>query len=236
MTDGAATFKQQAGEQAASLVESGMIAGLGTGSTALFAIRRIAARLRTGDLSNILAVATSRASEAAAVAFGIPMLTDDIPREIDLTIDGADEVDPALDLIKGGGGALLREKIVAQASRREVIVVDAGKLSPGLGTHWPLPVEVLEFGWRSQARFLTSLGAAVTLRKSEGGLYRTDQGNLILDCRFGAIADPAGLAGTLEARAGLIEHGLFIGIASDVIVVGETGMRHLKRGMEAPSE
>ena len=116
MTDDAAALKQQAGEHAASLAQSGMVIGLGTGSTAIFAIRRVAARLRDGDLSDILAIATSRATEAAARALGIPMLTDDIPRDIDLTIDGADEVDPALDLIKGGGGALLREKIVAQAS------------------------------------------------------------------------------------------------------------------------
>ena len=233
MTDAAARFKQQAGEQAASLVQSGMVVGLGTGSTAIFAIRRVAARLRDGDLSGILAIATSRATEAAARALGIPMLTDDIPREIDLTIDGADEVDPALDLIKGGGGALLREKVVAQASRREVIVVDADKLSPRLGTHWPLPVEVLEFGWRSQARFLEGLGATVTPRTGDGGLYRTDGGNIILDSQFGGIADPAGLAGTLDARAGIAGHGLFIGIASDVIVAGAAGMRHLRRGVGA---
>ncbi len=119
MTDHATALKQQAGEQAASLVQSGMVLGLGTGSTAIFAIGRVAARLRDGDLSEILAIATSRATEAAARALGIPMLTDDIPREIDLTIDGADEVDPALNLIKGGG-ALLREKIVAQATGADV--------------------------------------------------------------------------------------------------------------------
>lgn len=230
MTDAAARYKEQAGEQAASLVQSGMVVGLGTGSTAIFAIRRLAARLRAGELSDIVAIATSRVSDVAARALGISMLTDDIPREIDLTIDGADEVDPALNLIKGGGGALLREKIVAQASRREVIVVDAGKLSPELGTHWVLPVEVLEFGWRSQARFLESLGAAATPRADNGALYRTDQGNIILDAQFGPIADLAGLAGTLEARAGLVGHGLFIGIASDLIVAGETGIRHLQRG------
>ncbi|WP_370677469.1 ribose-5-phosphate isomerase RpiA [Pleomorphomonas sp. PLEO] len=232
LADPARPFKQQAGEHAAGLVQSGMVVGLGTGSTAIFATREIAARLQAGDLRDIVAIATSRATDAAARALGIPMLTDDIPREIDLTIDGADEVDPAMDLIKGGGGALLREKIVAEASRRNVIVVDAGKLSPRLGTHWPLPVEVLEFGWRSQARFLESLGAAVTPRPSDGGLFRTDQGNLILDCRFKPIDDPLGLAGELEARAGLVEHGLFIGIASDLIVAGEDGIRHLRRGQE----
>ncbi len=224
-----ARFKQQAGEYAASLVQSGMVVGLGTGSTAIFATRKIAARLHSSDLRDVVAIATSRATDAAARALGITMLTDDIPSEIDITIDGADEVDPGMDLIKGGGGALLREKIVAEASRREVIVVDAGKLSPRLGTHWPLPVEVLEFGWRSQMRFLESLGATVTPRALEDGLFRTDQGNFILDSRFDPINDPRELANTLGARAGLVEHGLFIGIASDLIVAGEDGIRHLQR-------
>lgn len=227
-----AHLKQQAGEYAASLVQCGMVVGLGTGSTAIFATRRIAARLRAGELHDIIAIATSRATDAAARALGIPMLTDDIPREIDLTIDGADEVDPAMDVIKGGGGALLREKIVAQASRREVIVVDAGKLSPRLGTHWPLPVEVMEFGWRSQLSFLESLGATVSPRLGEGGLFRTDQGNIILDSRFEPINDPVALADRLESRAGLVEHGLFIGIASDLVVAGEDGIRHVRRGQE----
>ena len=230
MTDDAMRFKRQAGEQAASLVAPGMVVGLGSGSTAIFATRRIAARLRAGELRDVIAIATSSATEAAARALGLPMLTDDIPREIDLTIDGADEVDPAMDLIKGGGGALLREKVVAQASRREVIVVDESKLSPRLGTHWPLPVEVIAFGWRSQARHLESLGATVVPREGDGGLYRTDQGNMILDSRFGPIADPAALAGLLDARAGVVEHGLFIGIAHDLIVAGATGVRHVQRG------
>jgi len=232
MGEPVARFKKQAGDQAASLVLSGMVIGLGTGSTSIFAIRRVAARLRTGDLKDILAIATSRATEATARALGIPMLEDDMPREIDLTIDGADEVDSALDLIKGGGGALLREKIVAQASRRNVIVVDAGKLSPRLGTHWPLPVEVIEFGWRSQARFLEGLGAVATPRTSGGGLYRTDQGNIILDSRFGPIAAAAELAVELDGRAGVVAHGLFLATASDVIVAGEDGMRHLRRERE----
>ena len=230
MTDAAAQLKQQAGEQAADLVESGMVVGLGTGSTAIFATRQVAARLHAGGLRDIVAVATSRATDAAARALGIPMLTDDIPREIDITIDGADEVDPALDLIKGGGGALLREKVVAQASRREVIVVDASKLSARLGTHHALPVEVLHFGWRSVARFLEGLGAAVTPRTDDGGPYRTDQGNMILDCRFGPIADPAALSGVLGTRAGIVEHGLFVGIAQDLIVASMAGVRHVQRG------
>jgi ribose 5-phosphate isomerase A len=232
MTDATVRFKQQAGEQAASLVQSGMVVGLGTGSTAIHAIRRIAARVREGDLRDVLAIATSLATETAARALGIPLLTDDIPREIDLTIDGADEVDPALDLIKGGGGALLREKIVAQASRREVIVVDESKVSPKLGTHWPLPVEVFEFGWRSQARFLESLGATVTLRTADTGLYRTDGGNMILDSRFGPITAPAALASLLDTRAGVAGHGLFIGIAHGLIVAGATGVRLVRRGSD----
>ncbi len=229
MTDPAALFKQQAGELAAGLVESGMVVGLGTGSTAIFSIRRVADRLRAGEISGIVAIATSRATAEAARALGIPLLADDIPRTIDLTIDGADEVDPSLDLIKGGGGALLREKIVAQASRREVIVVDEGKLSPRLGTHWALPVEVLAFGWRSQARFLEGLGATATPRVHGDDLYRTDSGNMILDSRFGPIADPAALAHALEGRAGIIAHGLFLGIAQDLIVGGAIGVRHLRR-------
>jgi ribose 5-phosphate isomerase A len=138
-------------------------------------------------------------------------------------------VDPSLDLIKGGG-ALLRGKIVAQASQRQVIVVDESKLSPGIGTHWALPVEVLEFGWRAQVRFLESLGAEVTPRKADGGLFRTDQGNLILDSRFGPITEAAALSATLGARAGIVEHGLFIGITQDLLVAGPSGVVHVRRG------
>ncbi len=230
MTDDAARLKQLAGEQAAALVQSGMVVGLGTGSTAIFATRRIGALLKSGDLKDVVAIATSCATDAAARELGIPMLDDDLPRAVDLTIDGADEVDPALDLIKGGGGALLREKIVAQASRRQVIVVDESKLSPRLGTHWPLPVEVMEFGWRSQARFLAELGAEAVPRQRNGALFRTDQGNMILDARFGPIADPPALSVTLGARAGIVEHGLFIGIAHDLVIAGATGVRHVRRG------
>ncbi len=223
------SLKQQAGEAAAALVESGMVVGLGTGSTAIFATRRIAERIRIGELRDIVAIATSVATDIAARDLGIPLMTDDIPRTVDITIDGADEVDPALDLIKGGGGALLREKIVAQASTRQVIVVDESKLSPALGTHWALPVEVMEFGWRSQARFLEGLGAVVVPRASSGELFRTDQGNMILDCRFGPISDPAALAAKLGDRAGIAEHGLFIGVAHDLFVARAEGVTHRRR-------
>ena len=223
-----AALKQEAAEHALHYVTSGMTVGLGTGSTAIFAIRRIGAQLQSGELKNIVAFATSRASWDAAVELNIPMLTEDLPNRIDVTIDGADEVDPDLNLIKGGGGALLREKLVAQASKREVIVVDESKLSSRLGTLHVLPIEVLPFGWRSQARFLESLGAKYVVRQTpDGREYRTDQGNLILDCDFGPIADAASLARELEARAGIVEHGLFLNLTSCVIVAGTSGIREI---------
>ena len=225
-----ARYKQEAAEFAVQFIQSGMTVGLGTGSTAIFATRRIAELFHNGQLGQIVAFATSKVMWQEAVKLGIPMLTEDLPQEIDVTIDGADEVDPQLNLIKGGGGALLREKIVAQASGREIIIVDESKLSPQLGTRWPVPVEVLPYGWQSQARYLASLGAEVVVRKTpEGREFRTDQDNMILDCRFGPIGDPEGLAELLASRAGLVEHGLFINLAQDVIVAGAGGIKHLKR-------
>ena len=223
-------LKLQAAERAAEFVESGMVVGLGHGSTTIFAVRRIAQLLNEGQLRDILGVPCSRQVQEDARRLGIPLTTLDEHPVVDLTIDGADEVDPHLDLIKGGGGALLREKIVAQASRREIIVVDESKLSPALGTRWPVPVEVVPFGWRSQAAYLESLGAQPILRlSSDGTPFQTDQGNLILDCHFGPISNPAQLAARLSGRAGVVEHGLFLGLATDVIVAGVEGIRHLKR-------
>jgi ribose 5-phosphate isomerase A len=208
-----------------------MVVGLGHGSTAIYAVRCVAQLLREGRLENVLGVACSRQVEEEARELGIPLTTLNEHPTVDLTIDGADEVDPDLNLIKGGGGALLREKIVAQASRREVIVVDESKFSPALGTHWPVPVEVVPFGWRSQAAYLESLGGHATLRLGAGGTpFETDQGNLILDCQFGPISDPACLAARLDERAGIVEHGLFLGLATDVIVAGRQGVRHIRRG------
>jgi ribose 5-phosphate isomerase A len=224
-----AQLKQQAAERAVEFVESGMVVGLGHGSTAAFAVRLIAQLLRDGQLQDILGVPCSRQVEEEAGRMGIPLTTLDEHPIVHLTIDGADEVDPHLNVIKGGGGALLREKIVAQASRREIIVVDESKLSSALGTHWPVPVEVVPFGWRSQATYLESLGARPVLRQnSDGTPFKTDQGNLILDCHFGPIQDPAQLAARMSERAGIVEHGLFLGLATDVIIASNEGIRHLK--------
>jgi ribose 5-phosphate isomerase A len=223
-------LKQKAAEQAVEFVEPGMVVGLGHGSTAAFAVHSIAQLLHQGQLQDILGVPCSLQVKEEARRLGIPLTTLDEHPVVDLTIDGADEVDPHLNLIKGGGGAFLREKIVAQASRREIIVVDEFKLSPALGTHWPVPVEVIPFGWRSQVAYLESLGAEAVLRRnSDGTPFETDQGNLILDCHFGPISQPAEIAAKLDERAGILEHGLFLGLATDVIVAGVEGIRHLRK-------
>ncbi|MBI4556654.1 MAG: ribose-5-phosphate isomerase RpiA [Candidatus Hydrogenedentes bacterium] len=224
------SLKQQAAEKALDFVESGMVVGLGHGSTAIWAVRGLARLLKEGRLDNIFGIACSRQVEEEAQQLGIPMSSLDEHLVVDVAIDGADEVDPHLNVIKGGGGALLREKVVAQATRREIIVVDESKLSSQLGTHWAVPVEVLSFGWRSQAAYLEALGAHTILRRDDEGIpFRTDQHNYIVDCRFGAIPDPHALAEKLDARAGIIEHGLFLNIATDLIVAGRDGIRHLQR-------
>lgn len=222
--------KQHAAWYAVDFVKSGMVVGLGHGSTPIFALRCIGQLLHKGQLEDILGVPCSLQAEEEARRLGIPLTPLDEHPVVDLTIDGADEVDPHLDLIKGAGRALLREKIVAQASRREIIVVHESKLSPALGTHWPVPVEVVSFGWRSQAAYLESLGAQPILRlSSDGTPFKTDQGNLILDCDFGPISQPAQLAAQMSELAGIVEHGLFLGLATDVIVASRQGIRHLKR-------
>ncbi len=205
-----------------------MVVGLGFGSTALWAVRWIGAALARGELREIVGVPCAEGTAALARELGIPLVGLGDVEQIDLTIDGADEVDPRLNLIKGGGGALLREKMVAQASRREVIAVDGSKLSPALGTNFRLPVEVVSFGLKATARFLEGLGATVELRRgADGKPYLTDQGNHIFDCAFGPIADLEALATALERRAGIVEHGLFLGLATDLFVADEGGVRHI---------
>jgi len=222
-------LKQKAAIRAVEFIESGMVVGLGTGSTTEFAVRRIAERLKAGDLRDIMAIPSSVRTEKLALEVGMALVGFVDHPEIDVTIDGADEVDPDLNLIKGGGGALLREKVLAQASRRNIIIVDESKLSPKLGTKWALPVEIIEFACPAEQKFLHSLGGSVKLRiKDDGSPFRTDQNNLILDTNFGQIADPQKLAFRLNERAGIVEHGLFLGLASDVIVAGKGNIRHLK--------
>jgi ribose 5-phosphate isomerase A len=223
-------LKRKAANKAVEFVESGMVVGLGTGSTAAFAVDRIGDRLDSGDLKDIIGIPSSLRTEEQARGRNIPLAGFDTYNEIDVTIDGADEVDPDLNLIKGGGGALLREKVLAQATRRNIIIVDESKLVPKLGTGWALPVEVIPFARYSVARFIESLGASVTLRRTEGGAeFFTDQKNIILDADFGPIADPVLLAENLNRQAGIVEHGLFLGLAADVIVAGADGVRHLHR-------
>jgi ribose 5-phosphate isomerase A len=229
MTTDTSLYKQQAADRAVEFVQSGMVLGLGTGSTAIFATRKIGERLQRGELRDIIAIATSEKTAAAARELGIPLMDDSLPHAVDLTIDGADEVDPDLNLIKGGGGALFREKLVAQASHQHIVVADESKRSPALGTLFALPVEVTPFGWRAQERFLSDLGAVVTLRQTDGVPFNSDQGNFIVDCAFGPLSDPVALATQLDARTGILEHGLFIGIADVVIFAGAGGIITLTR-------
>jgi ribose 5-phosphate isomerase A len=223
-------LKRQAAERAVEFVQAGMVVGLGHGSTAIWATRRIAELLKRGQLKEIIGIPCSAQVEVEARQLGIPLTTLEAHPVIDITIDGADEVDPQFNLIKGGGGALLREKIVAQASQREIIIVDESKLVAMLGTKWAVPVEVIPFGSGSQLHYLEALGAGVKLRQNPDNTpFRTDQNNLIFDCNFGLIADPAALAEKLKGRTGIVEHGLFIQLASDVIVADASGIRHLQR-------
>ncbi|HEY3376806.1 MAG TPA: ribose-5-phosphate isomerase RpiA [Armatimonadota bacterium] len=230
MSDTAEEYKRQAAERAVESVASGMSIGLGHGTTAIYALRRLAVLLHQGALQNLCCVPCSNKVEAEARQLGLPLTTLEEHPELDLTIDGADEVAPNLDVIKGGGGALLREKIVAQASRREIIVVDESKMTDVLGARSAVPVEVLPFGWRSQYAYLEALGARVSQRlQADQRPWVSDGGNFIFDCAFGPLADPAALAEQLQARAGIIQHGLFLGLASEVIVSGSAGIRRLTR-------
>lgn len=224
------TLKRTAAIHAVRFVEPGMIAGLGTGSTAIHAVRELARRHAAGELPGLRTFATSSEVARAAREAGLPLLPPSELVGIDVTIDGADEVDPRLDVIKGGGGALFHEKVVAQSTRREIIVVDDAKMSPRLGTLHALPVEVIPFGCEAQRIFLESIGGNPRLRTLPSGEpFLTDEGNLIYDCAFGPIADSEELAAELRSRTGIVEHGLFLGMADDLIVASASGLRHLQR-------
>lgn len=207
--------KKLAGERAAEYVKDGMTVGLGTGSTAYWAIVRIGERVREG--LEIKAIATSGQSEQLALELGIPLTTFAETDVLDLTIDGADEVDDDGQLIKGGGGALLREKIVAAISRQLIIIVDETKRVRRLGA-FPLPVEVLPFGVEATINHLKKLGADPVIRMAEGKPYVTDNGHWIADCRFGEIRNPRELQVALNQIPGVVENGLFVDMANKVII------------------
>jgi ribose 5-phosphate isomerase A len=220
-------LKEMAAARAVEFVESGMALGLGTGSTTRYAIEMIGQRLREGTLRDIIAVPTSSGCARVAQRVGIPLTTLQRHPTLDLTIDGADEVGPNLVLVKGQGGALLREKIVARASRREIIVVDESKIVQILGTHAPLATEVVPFGWDTYSRTLRSLGCDPVLRIRDAQPYVTDEGNYILDCHFERIDDPVALEAELNLIPGVIESGLFIDLASRVLVASASGVFEL---------
>lgn len=225
-------LKRAAAGEALTFVESGMALGLGTGSTVRHLVDLLADALDAGTLSDIVAVPTSLGTERQARERRIPLIGLADRPALDLTIDGADEVSPELDLIKGLGGALVREKIVAQASRRLVIICDDSKLVERLGTKSPLPVEVVEWAIDAQARFLESTGAVVTLRTgADGEPVRSDNGNVFLDCTFpDGIDDARALERTLLYRAGIVDSGLFLGMADAVVVASDDGTRTLRSG------
>ena len=215
--------KEIAGRKAVDLVEDGMRLGLGTGSTVHFSILRLAERIRSEGIE-VRCVPTSVDTERKAAALGIPLVPLDEVEQIDLTIDGADEIDARFDMIKGGGGALLREKVVASISRREAIVVGASKVVDRLGTTFPLPVEVVPFAIAPVSRALARLGCTPVLRQAQGKPRLTDNGNAILDCRFEqGIPDAAQLEKRIASIPGVVESGLFVGLAHVLFIGREDG-------------
>ncbi len=224
------SLKEAAAERAVSRLTNGMAVGLGTGSTAYFVVAAVGRKLQEGRLHDLRCIPTSERTAEQARSLGIPLVDFDRYPALDVTIDGADEVSPKLDLVKGLGGALLREKIVAAASRRLIIVVDDGKLVPALGVKAPLPVEVVPFGWETLPARIRALGAETILRKNpDGKPFVTDGGHYILDCRWNRIDDPVDLERKLKSLVGVVETGLFIGMASEVIVAGQAGVREMTR-------
>jgi ribose 5-phosphate isomerase A len=223
-------WKRVAAFKAAELVESGMMLGLGTGSTAEMFIDRLGELLKAGQLANIVGVATSTATADRASQLGIPLTGEDDFPPLDMAVDGADEVDTAFNLIKGRGGALLREKIVASQARQFIVVVDQNKLVHHPGQTGALPVEVTRFGWKTQARWLESIGSSIRLREKDGQPFVTENDNYILDCSFNdGIKSLESLAGQLDKRPGVVAHGLFLGMAHLVVVGGPNGAHILRR-------
>lgn len=221
------SLKREAGEAAADLVTDGMVVGLGTGSTVRYTIEALGRRVQQG--LRITGIPTSKSSEELARKLGIPVATLDDHAVVDLTIDGADEVDPQLRLIKGGGGALTREKVVARVSKRMVVVADAAKLVQHLGSTFALPIEVLPFGKGPVKAHVEHLGGHVTLRQKDGKPFVTDNGNWILDSKWESIVDPEKLEVALETFPGVVTCGLFLGLCHAAYIAGEDGVRVMAR-------
>lgn len=223
-------FKKLAAEKAVDEIESDMIVGLGTGSTVFYAIHKLAQEIRTGRLSNIAAIASSRQTEKLANKLNIPLITFHDKQTIDITIDGADEVDKYLNLIKGGGGAHLREKVVIQASKKFIVVVDDSKISEKLGEKWSVPLEVIKFAYPLIEQYIELINGKPDLRRYDNGSpVITDEGNYIIDANFGVIQNPFEIAEKLESKAGIVEHGLFLRVASKVIIGGTEGIEIKER-------
>ncbi len=223
--------KKQVAAAAIELVESNMIVGLGTGSTTKFFLDFLSEKIRRGQLKNIIGISTSKATAAQATALGIQLGDLADYAKLDIAIDGADEVDHNLNLLKGWGGALVREKLVEIYAERLVIVVDESKLVERLGTRGPLPIEVTPFGWQAQAAWLAdTLACSVTRRENGTAPYLTDNQNFILCCAFDeGIADPYLIREHLADRPGLVGHGLFLDMATAILVSTPTGIKTLKR-------
>ncbi len=235
MNADAQNYKRQAAARALQLVEQGMVLGLGTGSTAAEFVILLGERMKQERL-DLRCIATSEQTKRLAGQCGIAIADFSSIADVDLTVDGADQIDPGLNLIKGGGGALLREKIVAMASERVCIIADSSKRVEQLGA-FPLPVEIVEFGLAATLSMIETAAAdaecagAIVLRRSANGeLFRTDSGHLIVDCAFGEIPDPELLADLLDIVPGVVEHGLFIGIADEVIFGGPKGVTVIQAG------
>lgn len=222
-------LKHEAGLRAVEYVRDGMCVGLGTGSTAEHAVREIGRRVAEG--LRVRGVPTSEKTAQLARALGIPLTTLEEVDHLDVTIDGADEIELAtLSAIKGLGGALLREKIVALATLEEILIVHETKVVPQLGDHTPLPVEVVPFGWGRTCAALTALGCEPHRRNTPTGEpYITDSGNYLIDCRFPGISDPAALGDSIKRITGVVDHGLFVGIIRRAIVAGASGVRVVER-------
>lgn len=243
------TLKKLAAEKTVDEIKSGMIVGLGTGSTFKYALLKLAELIKNGSLINIVGIPSSLNTENKARELGIPLTTLNEAYKnnsqfsivnsqlvIDITIDGADEVAVStvrgeglkvINLIKGGGGALLREKVLAQASKKLIIAVDDSKVSEKLGTNFSVPVEVLQYSFEAEKKYLESLGAVISLRKNNDELFITDEGNYIIDAKFNGINDCSELTNKLNDRAGVVGHGIFVGLASKVFIAKESGIEVL---------